>query len=69
MIFHALKFDTKMLLVPQNGVRYREVPAISVRYKEFFCKTMTAIPSVRMSSVCYRKVSAIEHVRYVEVSL
>ena len=31
-----VNFNTKVPLVPQNGVRYREVSAISVRYKEVF---------------------------------
>ena len=30
------KFQYKMLLVPQNSVPYREVSAISLRYKEVF---------------------------------
>ena len=34
--YTEVTFDTKLLLVPQNDVRYREVPAISVRYKEAF---------------------------------
>ena len=35
--------------------------------KRFFYETMPVIPFVLMSSVCYRKVSAIKHVRYREV--
>ena len=31
-----VNFNTKMLLVPQKGVRYREVFPTSVRYKEDF---------------------------------
>ena len=58
-----------MLWVPQNGVPYREVSAISVRYREVFNETMTVIPSVLVNSVSYREVSAIKHVRYREVPL
>ena len=59
----------KVSLVPKNGVRYREVSAISVRYKEGFYETLNMIPSVLENSVRYREVSAIKHVRYREIPL
>ena len=34
--YTEVNFNTKVPLVPQSGVRYREVSAISVRYKEVF---------------------------------
>ena len=34
--YAEVKFNTKLPLVPKSGVRYREVSAISVRYKEIF---------------------------------
>ena len=61
--------NTKMLLVPQNGVRYREVSAITARYKYFFYGIMTVIPSVLMHIILYREVSVIKYVRYREVPL
>ena len=58
-----------MPLLPQNGVRFRELSTISVCYKEVFYETLTMIPSVLGKSVRYREVSAIKHVRYREVPL
>ena len=49
--------------------RYREVAAISVRYRELFYETLTMIPSVLIKSVRYKEVSTIKHVRYKEVPL
>ena len=34
--YTEVNFNTKLPLVPKSGVRYREVSAISVRYKEGF---------------------------------
>ena len=34
--YTEVNFNTKLPMVPKNGVRYREVSAISVRYKEVF---------------------------------
>ena len=34
--YTGVNFNTKLALVPKSGVRYREVSAISVRYKEVF---------------------------------
>ena len=34
--YAKVNFNTKMLLVPKNDVRYREVSAISVCYKDIF---------------------------------
>ena len=34
--YTEVNFNTKLPLVPKSGVRYREVSAISVRYKEVF---------------------------------
>ena len=34
--YTEVNFNTKLSLVPKSGVRYREVSAISVRYKEVF---------------------------------
>ena len=58
-------FNTKMVLVPQSGVRYRKVSAISVAVKRIFYVTMTLIPPVLVISVSYRKMAALKHVREV----
>ena len=34
--YTEVNFNTKVPLVPKGGVRYREVSAITVRYKEVF---------------------------------
>ena len=63
IVYTEVTFNTKVPLVPKGGVRYREVSAIFVRYKEFF------LWDYDRDSIRYREMSAITHVRYEEVLL
>ena len=66
--YTEVNFDTKLLLVPYSGVRNREVFAIFVSYKEVFLLDFDH-DFIGSLSVCYREVSATNHVRYKEVPL